>query len=62
MILGRVLAGGGGGGLSNMMTTLASDLVPARERGLWQGLGNVFWGIGIGLGGVFGGYVNDTWK
>lgn len=62
MILGRVLAGVGGGGLNVMMTIIASDLIPARERGLWQGLGNLCWGIGNGLGGVFGGYINDTWN
>ena len=60
MILGRVLAGVGGGGLTIMSTIIASDLIPVRERGLWQGIGNVFWGLGNGLGGIFGGYINDT--
>lgn len=62
MILGRVLAGVGGGGLNIMGTIIAIDFIPARERGLWQGLGNVFWGLGNGLGGIFGGYINDTWN
>ena len=62
MILGRVLAGMGGGGLNIIATIIASDLIPLRERGLWQGIGNIFWGFGNGLGGVVGGYINDTWN
>ncbi|KAL8713617.1 MAG: hypothetical protein Q9220_002479 [cf. Caloplaca sp. 1 TL-2023] len=62
MILGRVLAGIGGGCLSLIATILTSDLISLRERGIWQGYGNIFWGLGNGLGGVFGGFVNDTWN
>jgi len=61
MIAGRVIAGMGGGGLMAISTFVGSDLVPLRRRGLVQGLGNVFYGSGAGLGGVFGGWVNDTW-
>lgn len=61
MILGRVFAGVGGGGLNIIATIIASDLVPVRERGLWQGMGNMVWALGTGLGGVGGGYLNDTW-
>lgn len=61
MILGRVFAGVGGGGLNIIATIIASDLIPVRERGLWQGMGNMIYGLGTGLGGVSGGYVNDTW-
>ncbi|KAL8924471.1 MAG: hypothetical protein Q9172_002682 [Xanthocarpia lactea] len=61
MILGRVVAGMGGGGLTAISTFVGSDLVPLRKRGLWQGIGNVFYGIGAGLGGVFGGWINDVW-
>ena len=60
MILGRVVAGIGGGCVSTLATIIVSDLIPLRRRGLWQGIGNVFWGIGNGLGGVVGGYFNDT--
>lgn len=45
MIFGRVVAGVGGGGLTAICTFLASDLVPLRRRGLWQGFGNVIYGI-----------------
>ncbi len=61
MILGRALTGLGGGGLNTISTIIASDLIPLRKRGLWQGIGNVCWGLGNGLGGVFGGYMNDVW-
>ncbi|OAA72540.1 Major facilitator superfamily domain, general substrate transporter [Cordyceps fumosorosea ARSEF 2679] len=59
MITGRVIAGVGGGGLMSISTFLASDLVPLRKRGIVQGLGNVAYGSGAMLGGVFGGLVND---
>lgn len=42
-------------------TFVASDLVPLRKRGLVQGIGNICYGAGAGLGGLFGGWVNDTW-
>ncbi|KAL2037212.1 hypothetical protein N7G274_010075 [Stereocaulon virgatum] len=61
MILGRTLAGVGGGSLNSIATIIASDFIPLRQRGLWQGIGNIFWGLGNGLGGVVGGYINDTW-
>ncbi|KAI4278023.1 MAG: hypothetical protein L6R35_006108 [Caloplaca aegaea] len=61
MILGRVVSGMGGGGLNAISTFVASDLVPLRKRGLWQGFGNLVFGLGGGLGGVFGGWINDVW-
>lgn len=61
MILGRVVAGIGGGGLTVIATFVATDVVPLRQRGVWQGLGNIFYGSGAALGAVFGGYINDRW-
>ena len=61
MILGRVVAGMGGGGLTAISTFMASDLVPLRRRGVWQGFGNISYGVGAGVGGVFGGWINDVW-
>ena len=60
MIIGRVVAGMGGGGLTAISTFVASDLIPLRRRGLWQGYGNISFGVGSALGGVFGGWINDT--
>lgn len=62
MIMGRALAGIGGGGLHTISTIVVSDMVPLRKRGLWQGFSSVFFGLGNGLGGVFGGYMNDVWN
>lgn len=62
MIFGRVLAGIGGGVLNTIGSIVASDIVPSRQRGLWQGISNLCWCAGNGLGGVFGGYINDKWN
>ncbi|KZF21004.1 MFS multidrug transporter-like protein [Xylona heveae TC161] len=61
MILGRIVAGMGGGGLVAIATFVGSDLIPLRKRGVWQGIGNLSFGLGSGLGGVFGGWINDVW-
>lgn len=61
MIFGRVVAGMGGGGLNAISTFVGSDLIPLRRRGVWQGFGNISFGVGAGLGGIFGGWINDTW-
>ncbi|KAL8915402.1 MAG: hypothetical protein Q9172_006892 [Xanthocarpia lactea] len=60
IILGRIIAGLGGGGLNAIPLFIASDLVPLRRRGIWQGFNNICFGLGSGLGGVFGGWMNDT--
>lgn len=60
MIFGRVVAGIGGGGLMSISTFLGTDLVPLRNRGVIQGIGNICYGAGAMLGGVFGGIVNDN--
>lgn len=60
MIIGRVVSGIGGGGLTAISTFVTSDLVPLRTRGVWQGYGNVIFGLGMSLGGVAGGWLNDT--
>lgn len=61
IILGRVVAGMGGGGLNAISTFIMSDLVPLRRRGVWQGMGNICFGVGAAGGGLFGGWINDTW-
>ncbi|TKA26800.1 hypothetical protein B0A50_04246 [Salinomyces thailandicus] len=57
-ILGRVVAGMGGGVINTISAFIASDLIPLRRRGVWQGIGNIVFGLGMGLGGVFGGVVH----
>ncbi|KAI5807406.1 major facilitator superfamily domain-containing protein [Peziza echinospora] len=60
MVFGRVIAGMGGGGLTTIAVMTISDLVPLRERGVIQGVSNIIFGTGSGLGGLFGGFINDT--
>ena len=60
LIFGRVVAGIGGGGLAPIGAFVMSDLVPLRSRGMWIGVANICWGLGSGLGGYYGGLVNDT--
>lgn len=60
VIAGRVIAGVGGGGLTCITTFVTSDLIPLRQRGVWQGVGNLVFGMGMGLGGVFGGLCSDN--
>ncbi|KJZ71450.1 hypothetical protein HIM_09174 [Hirsutella minnesotensis 3608] len=62
MILGRVVAGIGGGGLMSISTFLGSDLIPLRSRGIAQGIGNICYGSGGMLGGIFGGLIHDHTK
>ncbi|KAH0533080.1 hypothetical protein TsFJ059_001693 [Trichoderma semiorbis] len=62
MIFGRVIAGIGGGGLMSISTFLGSDLVPLRNRGVVQGIGNISYGSGAMMGGIFGGLMNDHTK
>ncbi|RVX73548.1 hypothetical protein B0A52_02436 [Exophiala mesophila] len=64
IIAGRVVAGIGGGGLTCIATFVTSDLVPLRKRGLWQGYGNLIYGLGMGSGGVVGGLLADrlSWR
>ena len=62
MIFGRVVAGLGGGGLTAISTFVASDLIPLRKRGMWQAFGNIFFGVGTALGGIFGGWIHDRWN
>jgi MFS family permease len=64
MLLGRTLAGLGGGAIYAISTFVGSDLVPVKKRGVITGINNVCYGVGTGIGGVYGGWLNDTlgWK
>ncbi|CEH19501.1 Predicted transporter (major facilitator superfamily) [Ceraceosorus bombacis] len=59
LIAFRALAGAGGGGLTVVTSTVMSDVIPLRSRGLMQGLTNIIFGLGSGLGGPIGGLAND---
>lgn len=59
LIAGRFVAGMGMAGLSVSSSVIMSDWVPIKNRGLLQGALNVLWGLGSGLGGPIGGWMND---
>ncbi|EEQ29638.1 membrane transporter [Microsporum canis CBS 113480] len=50
LIAARVFQGIGGGGLSTVVSIIMSDIVPLRDRGVWQGVINIVWSAGSGLG------------
>ncbi|KAJ7066838.1 vacuolar amino acid permease [Mycena belliarum] len=59
LILARFVAGIGGGGIFTTSTIIVSDMYSLRNRGLVQGVASCFNGLGMGLGGPFGGIVTD---
>ncbi|KAJ7142080.1 vacuolar amino acid permease [Mycena crocata] len=59
LIAARFIAGIGGGGLFTTSTIIVSDMYSLRDRGLVQGLASCFNGLGMGLGGPFGGIITD---
>ncbi|EKM59678.1 uncharacterized protein PHACADRAFT_87775 [Phanerochaete carnosa HHB-10118-sp] len=60
LIAARAIAGMGGGGVMTVSSVAVTDLIPLRQRGLYQGMTNVLFGLGAGLGGPLGGWLNDT--
>lgn len=46
--------------MSTVVTILMSDLVPLKERGMWQGIINLIWAAGSGMGAPLGGILADT--
>ncbi|TBU48489.1 vacuolar amino acid permease [Dichomitus squalens] len=60
LIAARALAGMGGGGVMTVSSVAVTDLIPLRQRGLYQGMTNILFGLGAGLGGPLGGWMNDA--
>ncbi|KAK7208638.1 membrane transporter [Myxozyma melibiosi] len=56
----RILTGIGGGGLTSLTAITLSDIVPLRQRGVLQGIGNILWGCGAAFGGVVGGIITEA--
>ncbi|KAF7714829.1 MFS-type transporter [Penicillium ucsense] len=59
LIAARVFQGIGGGGMTTVVSILMSDLVPLRDRGLWQGIINLIYATGSGVGAPLGGILSD---
>jgi MFS family permease len=64
LVVGRFICGWGGSGLTSLGTITMSDMIPLRDRGYYQGLANICYGLGAASGGVIGGVVADWlgWK
>ncbi|KAJ8086430.1 hypothetical protein PM082_005253 [Marasmius tenuissimus] len=78
LIAARAVAGMGGGGsvkssmcvsdplpvLTSALDIVVTDFIPLNQRGLYQGMANILYGLGAGLGGPLGGWINDIfgWK
>ncbi|KAF3770027.1 MFS general substrate transporter, partial [Cryphonectria parasitica EP155] len=60
LIFSRAVAGLGGGGINAVTSILLSDIVPLRDRGLWQGYLNIIFGAGTGTGAPVGGLVAES--
>ena len=58
------IQGIGGGGIFNLATTIISDLVPLAERGAYQGLLVLAWGVAAACGPIIGGAFaeNASWR
>lgn len=59
LIVARAIAGMGGGGVMTVSSIAVTDLIPLQQRGMYQGVANVLYGVGAGLGGPVGGWIND---
>ncbi|PGH32734.1 hypothetical protein GX50_04447 [[Emmonsia] crescens] len=65
LIAARVFQGIGGGGMSTVVSIIMSDVVPLRDRGVWQGIINIIWAtgsaVGAPLGGILADYIGWRW-
>jgi MFS family permease len=60
LIVARAIAGIGGGGIMTVSSITVTDLIPLKQRGLYQGMANIVYGLGAGLGGPLGGWISDS--
>ncbi|KAJ5784566.1 uncharacterized protein N7503_009778 [Penicillium pulvis] len=59
LIAARVFQGIGGGGMTTVVSILMSDIIPLRDRGLWQGIINLVYATGSSAGAPLGGILVD---
>lgn len=52
--------GGGGGGMNSVVAILLSDLVPLKDRGVWQGKISILFFAGTATGAPLGGILADS--
>lgn len=60
LCVSRAVAGVGGAGMTSVVAILISDIVPLRDRGVWQGYINLIFGLGTATGAPLGGILADS--
>ncbi|ROV98361.1 hypothetical protein VMCG_07110 [Cytospora schulzeri] len=60
LIVSRAIAGIGGGGMNAVVSILLTDIVPLRDRGVWQGYMNIIFGMGTATGAPLGGLLAES--
>ncbi|KAK3291581.1 major facilitator superfamily domain-containing protein [Chaetomium fimeti] len=56
----RAVTGFGGGGLITMATVINSDMIPLKQRGMYQAMQNILVGFGAVLGASLGGVMAES--
>ncbi|KAJ5626429.1 hypothetical protein N7528_003856 [Penicillium herquei] len=59
LIAARIFQGIGGGGMTTVVNILMNDIIPLRDRGLWQGIINIISATGSAMGAPIGGIIAD---
>ncbi|KAF9027545.1 MFS general substrate transporter [Hymenopellis radicata] len=64
LIIGRAIQGLGSGGIQTLTTIIVSDLVPLKERGLFNGITGATFTVATSAGPFLGGAIvqNTTWR
>ena len=64
LIAGRAIQGLGAGGLIPLGIAVIGDMIPPRQRGKWQGLMGVVFGVSSVVGPTTGGWIadNTSWR
>lgn len=57
--MGRFISGIGGGGLTSLGTITVSDIIPLRQRGVYQGLANIVFSMGCASGSLIGAFLQQ---
>ncbi|KAI0182947.1 major facilitator superfamily domain-containing protein [Xylaria flabelliformis] len=60
LCIARAIVGAGGGGMNTLANIIITDLVPLRERGIWQGYLSIMFTAGMSAGAPLGGLFVDS--
>ncbi|KAI6772201.1 hypothetical protein HG530_003159 [Fusarium avenaceum] len=60
LCIARAVAGIGGGAMNSLVAILLSDLVPLKDRGVWQGKVSILYFAGTATGAPLGGLMADS--